>query len=135
MVSKREPGEGKVGLIKSPLGVFTDDVTEESGLINARKLAEALHLPMTTIAPALGFKPRWLNENPTAANAQRRATLLLHTINEIAGVFGGDKKYAVIYMNTEQPDFKGETPADQLKNGRLDYLAAYVGELASIRPD
>jgi hypothetical protein len=114
---------------------FTDDVTEEGGLINARKIADELHLPMTTIAPALGFRPRWLNKNPTAANAQRKAALLLQTINAIAGAFGGDKKYAVIYMKTGQPDFKGETPADQLKKGHLEYLAGYIGEVVTMRPD
>src|ERR1700678_3510320 len=132
MRGSRAAGSDRIG---DPFGPFTEETTEHNGLISARKLANALQQPMRAIAPALGFKPRWLNENPTAANAQRRATLLLHTINEIAGVFGGEKKYAVIYMNTEQPDFKGETPADQLRKGRLDYLAAYVGELASVRPD
>lgn len=120
--------------IKVPLGAFTDDVTEDSGLINVRKLATVLHLPMTVVAPALGFKPRWLNENPTAANAQRKASLLLHTVNTIASALG-NKKSVILYLNTEQPDFNGETPADQLKKARLAYLAGYIDELVTLRPD
>ena len=120
--------------MRVPLGAFTDDVTEESGLINARKLATTLHLPMTVVAPALGFKPRWLNENPTAASSQRKASLLLHTMNAIAGALG-NKKSVILYLNTEQPDFKGETPADQLKKGRLEYLAGYIDEVVTLRPD
>ena len=98
------------------------------------KLAHALDQPMAVIAPALGFKPQWLNDNPTAANAQRNASLLLDTINAIAYALGGTQS-AIHYLNTKQPDFKDETPADQLRQGRLEYLAGYIDELVTLRPD
>ncbi len=120
--------------LRTPLGAFTDGVTDDRGRINVRRLAHALDLPMTTIAPALGFKPRWLNENPTGQNVQPKAVMLLETANELAAALGG-KKYVVLYLKTVQPDFKGETAADQLRKGRLNFLRGYVNEVVTLRPD
>jgi len=131
MSGSRASGSDRIG---DPFGPFTEETTGHDGLISARKLASALQQPMAVIAPALGFKPRWLNENPTAAKAQRNASLLLRTINAIAYALGSTQS-AIRYLNTEQPDFKGETPADQLRRGRLEYLAGYIDELVTLRPD
>ena len=87
---------------------------------------------MTTLAPWLGFKVRWLNANPTAANAQERAAVVLLIANTIATEVG-DKKYVPVFMRTRQPGLKNETPAEQLRKGRLDYLAAFVGQ--ALYPD
>lgn len=119
---------------KVPVGAFTDDVTDDRGRINVRSLARALDLPLSTIAPALAFKVRWLSENPTAQNAQPKAVLLLNAANELAGALGG-KKYVVLYLKTAQPDFSGETPADQLKKGRLEFFCGYVDEVVTLRRD
>jgi hypothetical protein len=89
---------------------------------------------MATVAPALGLSVRWLNENPTGSKVQPKASVLLAIVNELALALGG-RKYVVLYMKSPQPDFNGETPADQLKNGRLDYLGGYVNEVATLRPD
>lgn len=116
------------------MGAFTDDVTDEIGRINVRLLAHAIDLPITTLAPALKFSVRWLNENPTSVKVQPKASVLLATVNALAAALGG-RKYVVLYMKSPQPDFKGETPADQLKAGRLDYLSGYVDEVTTLRPD
>ena len=120
--------------LKAPLGVFTDEVTDDRGRVNVRLLAQALDLPMTTIAPALALKPRWLNANPTGQSFQPKAVILLELVNELATVLGG-KKYVVLYLKTEQPDFADETPAEQLKKGRLQFLRSYVHDVATQRPD
>jgi hypothetical protein len=120
--------------LKAPLGAFTDDVTDDRGRVNVRLLAHALDLPMTTIAPALDLKPRWLNQNPTGQTFQGKAIMLLELVNELASVLGG-KKYVALYLKTAQPDFAGATPADQLKKGRLQYLRTYVNDVVTMRPD
>ena len=114
------------------VGPFTPDVTDARGRINVRDLACVLDLPMTTLAPWLGFKVRWLNANPTAANAQERAAVVLLIANTIATEVG-DKKYVPVFMRTRQPGLKNDTPAEQLRKGRLDYLAAFVGQ--ALYPD
>ena len=120
--------------IKAPLGAFTDEVTDPQGRINIKLLARILDLPMTTIAPALGLKPRVLNENPTGKSFQSKAIILLDMANELASLLG-DKKYVVLYLKTAQPDFKDETPADQLKEGRLQFLRSYVNDAITMKPD
>jgi hypothetical protein len=120
--------------LRAPIGTFTDEVTDDRGRVNVRTLAQALDLPMTTIAPALGLSPRWLNENPTGTKVQPKAVMLLEIANELAAALGG-KKYVVLYLKSAQPDFNGETPADQLKDGRLAFLRGYVNEVVTLRPD
>jgi len=120
--------------IKAPLGAFTDDVTDEQGRVNIKQLARALDLPMTTIAPALGLKPRVLNDNPAGKSFQSNAIILLDMANELAVLLGG-KKYVVLYLKTGQPDFKDETPADQLKKGRLQFMRSYVNDAITMKPD
>lgn len=120
--------------LRVPIGAFTDAVTDERGRVNVRALADALDLRMTTIAPALGFKSRWLNENPTAQNVQPKAMMLLEMANELAVILG-EKKYVPLYLRTEQPDFDNETPADQLKKGRLAFLCGFVNDIYTLRPD
>jgi hypothetical protein len=116
----------------SVVGPFTPDVTDGRGRINVRDLAFVLDLPMTTLAPSLGFKVRWLNANPTAVNAQEKAAVVLLIANTIA-TEAGDKKYVPVFMRTRQPGLQNETPAEQLRQGRLDYLAAFVGQ--AMHPD
>lgn len=120
--------------IKAPLGAFTDDVTDAQGRINIKLLAHALDLPMTTIAPALGLKSRVLNDNPTGKSFQSKAIVLLDMANELASLLGG-KKYVVLYLKTAQPDFDGETPADQIKKGRLQFMRSYVNDAITMKPD
>jgi len=91
--------------------------------------------PRVVIAPAIGLSRRWLDENPTAAKAQRKAAVLLHVINSIAAAFNDEKRYVVLYLNTEQPELHNDTPADLLKKGKLESLASYIDEVVAMRPD
>ena len=121
-------------MIRAPLGAFTDEVTDDHGRVNIKLLSRALDLPMTTIAPALGLKPRVLNGNPSGKSFQSKAIILLDMANELAQLLGG-KKYVVLYLKTAQPDFKDETPADQLKKGRLQFMRTYVNDAITMKPD
>jgi hypothetical protein len=58
----------------------------------------------------------------------------LEIVNSLAAALGG-RQYVGLYMKSRQPEFNGETPADQLKHGRLDYLRGYVDEVTTLRPD
>ena len=115
-------------------GVFSEDVIDDRGRVDLKKLAEALNLTMPTIAAALGRKTRALNNNPTSKNAQSGAIMLLSTMNDLAE-YAKSKKLALNFLVSMQPGLENKTPVDLLKAGKLQRLCSFVDDAITLRPD
>jgi hypothetical protein len=115
-------------------GAFDADVITDQGRIDVKLLATSLDLPMSTIAPALGLKPRTVNDNPTGASLQPKAAVLLAMANDLA-IELGEKRFVVLYLKSPRPEFKGKAAADLLREGKLTSAAVAVRNMVYGVPD
>lgn len=120
--------------LRIEFGVFSDDVMDERGRVDVKRLAGALDLSMPTIAAALNLKPRALNSNPTSKNAQTGAIMLLASMNDLAK-YANSKKLALNFLRARQPGLENKTPIDLLNDGKLQTLCTFIGNTVHATPD
>ncbi len=109
-------------------------VVSANGRVNVRALAEAIDVPMDALAGALGKSTRWLNHDPEAASIQPAAISIVQMVNELAGHLG-EKRYALSWLKTPQPEFGQQTPLDYLRAGHLDLVIGLANDILVMVPD
>ena len=106
----------------------------ENGRVNVRELASEIDVPVDALAGALGKTARWLNMEPEAASVQAAAGRIVQMVNELAE-FLGDKRYAIFWLKTPQPEFGEQTPIDYLRAGHLDLVVGLARDIVFMVPD
>lgn len=107
---------------------------QANGRVNVRDLAREIDVPIDALAGALGKTTRWLNEEPEAASIQPAASRIVLMVNELAEHLG-DKRYALFWLKTPQPEFGDQTPTDYLRAGHLDLVLGLAGDIVRMVPD
>jgi hypothetical protein len=109
-------------------------VISANGRVNVRSLAAAIDVPMDALAGALGKSKRWLDHDPEAASIQPAAISIVQMVNELAGHLG-EKRYALSWLKTPQPEFGQQTPLDYLRAGHLDLVIGLANDILVMVPD
>jgi hypothetical protein len=107
---------------------------DQSGRLDANRVAEATGLTLSQVAKAIGVTPSALSKRPTAGAAQaglRELEFCWATLLDMLG----EQELARAWLHAGHPDFSGKAPLDYLLEGGVkrlsDYLrAALAGESA-----
>ncbi len=113
---------------------FVRGFHDQSGRLDATRVAEAMGLTLSQVAKAIGVTPSALSKRPTAGAAQaglREIEFCWATLLDMLG----EPELARAWLHAGHPDFSGKPPLEYLLEGgarRLgDYLrGALAGEAA-----
>ncbi len=106
----------------------------QNGRVNVRDLAQEIDVPLEVLAAALGKSTRWLNADPEAASIQPNAVRIVGMVNDLAEHLG-EKRYALFWLKTPQPEFGNATPIDYLREGRLELVLGLANDIVRMVPD
>jgi Protein of unknown function (DUF2384) len=113
---------------------FVHSFHDQTGRLDAARVAEVMSLTLSQVAKAIGVTPSALSKRPNAGAAQpglRELEFCWATLLDMLG----EEELARAWFHAGHPDFSGKPPLDYLTEGgakRLgDYLrAALAGETA-----
>lgn len=113
---------------------FVRGFHDQSGRLDAARVAEATGLTLSQVAKAIGVTPSALSKRPAASAAQAGLRELEFSWATLLDMLG-EEALARAWLHAGHPDFSGKPPLDYLTEGgakRLgDYLrAAVAGEAA-----
>lgn len=122
---------------RSAVGVhetFVPDFHDETGRLDATRVARAMSLTLSQVAKAIGVTTSALSKRRTAAAAQAGLRELEFSWATLLDMLG-EAQRAKAWLHAGHPDFSGQSPLHYLTEGgakRLgDYLrAAVAGEAA-----
>jgi hypothetical protein len=121
-------------MVIDPLGPFGREVISDNGRVDAEKLAIAMDLTLSELAPILGVTPTSLTESPTDRVIQEQATKLLTMLDELA-LYLQEKRYARYWLRTPQRELGNYTALDWLMKGKLDDVFDHVVRMVNFTPD
>jgi Protein of unknown function (DUF2384) len=120
---KRRPGAKQALARASELDhIATPELRDEdSGRLDARRIADRLGVSVNRLAPAAGVSQQALSKRPDSPRAQKR-------LAEIARVLGllhevGLDDEAKVWLNTAHPRLGGEPPLELILAGRAGEVA------------
>jgi len=88
----------------------------ESGRIDARRIADYLHIPLVQLAPTLGRKYTTLHKTPDALAVQPDLASIKRTLEILAQVFGSPGTVRA-WLNSRHPDLGGRTALSVILEG------------------
>lgn len=108
----------------------SSDVVEEfhdpsSGRLDATRVAAALGLAVSALAPAVGVTASALSKRPTARAAQKGLREIEFTWATLRRMLGSDPAVRA-WLNGPHPDLGGQPPISLLTEGSATALADYV---------
>jgi len=121
-------------MVIGPLGPFDTDVISDDGRVDADRLALAMDLTLSQLAPILGVTPASLANSPIDRTIQEPARKLLIMLNELA-LFLQEKQYARYWLRTPQPELGNFTALYWLMKGRVDEIFDHVASMVNLQPD
>lgn len=95
------------------------------GNLDVRRIAARLGVPLTRLAPALGYTPQGLSKNPTSDNLQERLAEIAHVLNRLRSLVADDRSVS-IWLRAPHPDLGGATPLFYILSGRTAAVNALL---------
>jgi len=106
----------------------------QQGRVNVVKLADELDIPLDALAGALKKSRRYLNMEPEAKSVQTDAAKIVRMVDELAEHLG-ERRFALFWLKTPQPEFRGKTPIDYMRGGQLDLVLGLAHDIVFMVPD
>jgi Antitoxin Xre/MbcA/ParS C-terminal toxin-binding domain len=124
------PATDLLGRLKSVIAA-TADLRSESGRLSARKVAEAMGLPLSQLAAAIG-KPRQSVWKTDDAEAIQERLLPFERVARLRAVLS--KRDFLSWLNMANDQLDGRTPIDLLRVGRADLVADLAEDMLTGSP-
>jgi DNA-binding NarL/FixJ family response regulator len=113
------------GAGKRPVEPSTELHDEESGRIDARRLAEYLDVPLTALSRAVGKGYKAVFKSPASAALQPLLTPVHRVIVALQRVYG-DRAKVLAWLNSANLELGGARPIDLVLDGRAEAVADLV---------
>jgi hypothetical protein len=110
------------------------DAFSPTGQIDPLRLSCELGIPLSVLANAFGTTRERLIEHPQGKLEQWKATELLGALNQLAE-YTTEKRYALWWLRTPQPEIGGLTPLEIMNEGRLDLVIRHISNIYFMVPD
>jgi uncharacterized protein (DUF2384 family) len=106
----------------------------ESHRLDASRIANALSIPVGTVAAAIGRKPEGVRKRPDAESLQVELGRLYRIWTGIVELYGGNHANASIFLNAPNPNLENKTPLAFIKFGQLDALESLITAMDMRQP-
>jgi hypothetical protein len=90
---------------------------ENTGRIDARKVAEFMGVPLKRFAEGLGLNYKGVHRNPSAGSFQEALRPVKRSLEILHEIFG-PRETIRIWLNTAHPDLDGSTSLDTILEGK-----------------
>jgi len=90
---------------------------EQTGRIDAQKVADFMGVPLKPLAEGLGLNYKAVHRNPSAGGFQEALRPVKRSL-EILSEFFGPKETIRVWLNTPHPDLDGATSLDTILDGK-----------------
>lgn len=108
------------------------DMYDNNGRLNARAMASAIGEDTTALARVFGVKPDTVLKNPVTDKIQGEAQRLVFLFETLTAHFGGDWKYAKIWLRKPHPFLDNRSPLNVILNHK-EGLTAIIGMAMQMR--
>lgn len=103
-----------------------------TGRIDARKLAEYLAIPLSSLAKAIGKEYKAVSKTPASEPLQSVLAPIHRTVMALDRYFGR-RKESLAWLNTANPELEAKRPKDLILEGRAEIVADMLeGALAGV---
>jgi hypothetical protein len=98
----------------------------QSHRLDASRIANALSIPVGTVAVAIGRKAEGVRKRPDAESLQTELGRLYRIWKSIVEIYEGNQANASIFLNAPNPHLENKTPLEFIKSGELDVLESLI---------
>jgi len=99
---------------------------ENTGRIDAQKVADFMGVPLKPLAEGLGLNYKAVHRNPSASGFQEALRPVKRSL-EILHEFFGPKETIRVWLNTPHPDLDGATSLDTILEGKAFAVSRILG--------
>ena len=120
-------------MLEAPAIASTDPAlfNPQSGRLDAARIARELHLPVATIAHAIGKKPPSVRKHPDASSLQPELRRIYRLWACVVDLYAGSKKNARIFLNAPNKLVESQAPIEFIERGELAPLEALVEAMST----
>jgi uncharacterized protein (DUF2384 family) len=94
----------------------------QSHRLDASRIANALGLPVGSVAVAIGRKAEGVRKRPDAESIQIELGRLYLIWAGVVELYDGNQTNASIFLNAPNPHLENRTPIEFIKSGEFDVL-------------
>ena len=102
--------------------------------LDAGRIANALSLPVGSVATAIGRKAEGVRKRPDAESLQTELGRLYRIWAGIVELYAGDQTNASIFLNAPNPHMENKTPLEFIKSGEFDALESLLSAMTLRQP-
>jgi hypothetical protein len=106
----------------------------ETGRLDAARIAREIHLPVATIADAIGKKAPSVRKHPDASSLQPELRRVYRIWVAVVDLYAGNKKNARIFLNAPNQLLEKQAPIEFIEKGDLAPLEALVDAMSTRQP-
>jgi uncharacterized protein (DUF2384 family) len=102
----------------------------QSGRLDAARIAREIHLPVATIAKAIGKKAPSVRKHPDASSLQPELRRVYRIWVALVDLYAGNKRSARIFLNAPNQHLDKQAPIEFVEKGELSPLEALVDTMS-----
>jgi len=106
----------------------------QSGRLDAARIAREIHLPVATIAEAIGKKGPSVRKHPDASSLQPELRRVYRIWVLLVELHSGNKKSARIFLNAPNKHLENQAPVEFIQKGDLKPLEGLVEAMQDRQP-
>jgi len=106
----------------------------QTGRLDATRIARELHVPVTTIAVAIGRKAPGVRKHPDASSLQSELRRIYRIWVTLVELFAGNKAVARQFLNAPNRALERRAPIEFIETGDLGPLEMYVDAMNARQP-
>lgn len=106
---------------------------QDTGRIDAERIASYLRIPLSSVAGAIGAKYQSVHKTPDAESLQRALAPIKRSLELVSRVTR-DEKEGRVWLNNPHPDLGGRTPLQVILEGHADAVITLLENAISGTP-
>lgn len=111
-----------------------ESLYDDKFFVNAKELADALHVPLADLAEAFGVYEDELAAAPRVGAIQSKARYLIAILSELTHYFSNEWSSTISWIHAPRVELEGRTPFQFVREGDLDSLAGMVRSIGMGEP-